>query len=208
MRDEIASFGGDPGSVTIFGESAGSMSCATLLGTPRAQGLFHRAILQSGAANYVWPRETAAAVADAFLAALDIGTPEALLAAPPERILAVQRRVFLSLVLGGDHLLNDLSPGRQRLVGAAFLGLTLARRPLGGAAGAAHARPRRRAPAAPAGARIAVDAFRRDARGRGLPRAGPAVPAGGGRPGPAASASGGHRGRDGATGPRAGGDEP
>src|SRR5258705_2474524 len=136
VRDEIAGFGGDPGNVTIFGESAGSMSCATLLGTPRAQGLFHRAILQSGAANYVWPRETAAAVADAFLAALDVGTPEALLAAPPERILAAQRRIFLSLMLGRDHLLNDLSPGGQRLVGAAFLGLTLARRPLGGAAGA------------------------------------------------------------------------
>ena len=136
VRDEITSFGGDPDNVTIFGESAGSMSCATLLGTPRAQGLFHRAILQSGAANYVWPREIAAAVADAFLAALDVGTPEALLAAPPERILAAQRRIFLSLMLGRDHLLNDLSPGGQRLVGAAFLGLTLARRPLGGAAGA------------------------------------------------------------------------
>ena len=56
VRDEISSFGGDPGNVTIFGESAGAMSCATLLATPRAGGLFHRAILQSGAANYLWPR--------------------------------------------------------------------------------------------------------------------------------------------------------
>jgi para-nitrobenzyl esterase len=136
VRDEIASFGGDPGNVTIFGESAGSMSCATLLAAPRAQGLFHRAILQSGAANYVWPREVAAGVADAFLASLGAETPEALLTAPPERMLAAQRRVFVSLMLGEDHLLGDLPPARQRLIGAAFLGLALARRPLGGAAGA------------------------------------------------------------------------
>src|SRR5262249_1860194 len=47
VRDNIAEFGGDPEKVTVFGESAGAMSVGTLLGVPRAQGLFHRAILQS-----------------------------------------------------------------------------------------------------------------------------------------------------------------
>ncbi|KAM0429633.1 hypothetical protein ACHAPT_006238 [Fusarium lateritium] len=48
VRRNIAAFGGDPGKVTIFGESAGAMSVATLLAVPRAKGLFHRAIIQSG----------------------------------------------------------------------------------------------------------------------------------------------------------------
>ena len=53
VRDNIASFGGDPGNVTIFGESAGAMSVTTLLSLPRAQGLFTRAVTQSGADTFV-----------------------------------------------------------------------------------------------------------------------------------------------------------
>jgi para-nitrobenzyl esterase len=50
IRENIAAFGGDPAQVTAFGESAGAMSIGTLLAMPQATGLFHRAILQSGAA--------------------------------------------------------------------------------------------------------------------------------------------------------------
>ena len=63
VRDNIAAFGGDPDDVTIGGQSAGGASVMALLGSPRARGLFHRAICQSGGT-------TAATVDDARLIGL------------------------------------------------------------------------------------------------------------------------------------------
>jgi carboxylesterase type B len=172
VRDEIAAFGGDPGNVTIFGESAGSMSCATLLGMPRAHGLFHRAILQSGAANYLWPRDTASRLSDRMLADLAVTSPEDLRAAAPARLLAAQRRLFMELMLGEHHVLGTLSPAGQRVAGAVFLGLSLARRRFRGVVSPVsrglldllRRRGRRRsAPAAPEMAALRV------LRTRGLP---------------------------------------
>lgn len=48
VGDNVAQFGGDPGNVTIFGESAGGMNVSALVSSPLAAGLFHRAIVQSG----------------------------------------------------------------------------------------------------------------------------------------------------------------
>lgn len=52
VRDNIAAFGGDPGNVTIFGESAGAFDTVSMLAAPKAKGLFHRAIVQSGGIRF------------------------------------------------------------------------------------------------------------------------------------------------------------
>ncbi|MEP4649229.1 MAG: carboxylesterase family protein [Ilumatobacter sp.] len=54
VRDNIANFGGDPGSVTIFGESAGGEAVLNLMTSPRARGLFQRAIAQSPSDSGRW----------------------------------------------------------------------------------------------------------------------------------------------------------
>ncbi|MER6082616.1 carboxylesterase family protein [Streptomyces sp. NPDC001833] len=66
VRDNIGAFGGDPGQVTVFGESAGAGAVAALLAMPSARGLFHRAIVQSAPASYFsdeLARDLAAAIA-------------------------------------------------------------------------------------------------------------------------------------------------
>ena len=97
VRDNIEEFGGDPGCVTVFGESAGGMSVGTLLGTPASRGLFQRAILQSGAAHNVSTRDQTDRVTDAFLAELGGGDLALLERMSVSRLLEAQRRTTLRM---------------------------------------------------------------------------------------------------------------
>src|SRR5256885_13958530 len=95
VRDNISSFGGDAAQVTVFGESAGGMSVGTLLALPAAQGLFSRAILQSGAASHVVQRDKAESVTRDLLAELGLTPADAgkLVDVPVDDLLAAQGRV-------------------------------------------------------------------------------------------------------------------
>lgn len=89
VRVNISSFGGDPGNVTIFGQSGGGMKVSTLLAMPSAKGLFHRAIVESGPYVKAIPLEEAAASSNIFLGKLGIqkGQLEVLQQTPPEKLI-------------------------------------------------------------------------------------------------------------------------
>src|SRR5580765_4394943 len=90
VRDSIAAFGGNPDDVTIFGESAGANSVATMLAMPAARGLFRKAIAQSAAGAWVSTRQRAAKVARRTIEKLGVRADDidALRAVPQQRLLA------------------------------------------------------------------------------------------------------------------------
>ena len=103
VQDEITAFGGDPSNVTLFGESAGGVAVAILLGSPLAEGLFQHAIMQSGAADRVHTRE----VVDEMLPfvhnelGLDQPSAEDLRSLPVEDVLRTQ-----SALMAADPAIN------------------------------------------------------------------------------------------------------
>lgn len=88
VRANIAAFGGNPGRVTLMGESAGGKNVVTLMATPAADGLYARAIVCSGGGQTVYNPGEAAAFANAVVARL--GGRERLLVAPFPAIIEAQ----------------------------------------------------------------------------------------------------------------------
>jgi para-nitrobenzyl esterase len=110
VRDNIANFGGDPGNVTAWGQSAGATSIVAMASMPQARGLLHRAIAQSGAANGLLSVHAAQSVADDFLLRLRELGVSTLQDARPEQLISAQNDVTLR-----NALTNTVRPATPRL---------------------------------------------------------------------------------------------
>ncbi|MBV9861292.1 MAG: carboxylesterase/lipase family protein [Alphaproteobacteria bacterium] len=107
VRDNIAAFGGDPANVTIFGESGGGGKVSVLMAMPAARGLFHRAIVQSGAGVRMRTRERGLALTAAVLDHLGISRGEW------ERLQQVSVRALLEAIAPASRAIG---PTRWKLL--------------------------------------------------------------------------------------------
>ncbi|MGB6487839.1 MAG: carboxylesterase family protein [Steroidobacteraceae bacterium] len=112
VRRNIATFGGDPSNVMVFGESGGGAKAGTLMAMPRAQGLFHRAGIQSGAMLGRLPRDIATETARRLLAGVGLAPHEVgkLADVPAEKLIAIQ--------LAGDTQQGPLSMPTKGYLGS------------------------------------------------------------------------------------------
>ena len=106
IQENISQFGGDPNNVTIFGESAGGISVASLLGSPMAKGLFHKAICQSGGAENMTKQEfnhlTIAATKSFKLNTSNTLRPEDLLTIEPDILVKKGSKIEETLEHNGS----------------------------------------------------------------------------------------------------------
>ena len=113
VRDNIAAFGGDPGSVTVVGQSGGGAKIATLMAMPAAAGLFHRAVTMSGQQVTASGPLNATQRAGVWLEALGL-TPDRIKAV---RTLPVERLIEASAatdpILGGSLYFGPVLDGRS-----------------------------------------------------------------------------------------------
>jgi para-nitrobenzyl esterase len=106
VRDNIASFGGDPGNVTIMGQSGGGAKVCALTAMPSAQGLFHKAVVESGAALRMGERATSEKLGSYVL------SEAGLTAAEIDKLQALPWKEYLAVAARASQKLNqELGPG-------------------------------------------------------------------------------------------------
>jgi para-nitrobenzyl esterase len=112
VRDNIAKFGGDPRTVTIFGESGGGQKVSTLLAMPAAKNLFHRAVVQSGPGFRMNKPAHAERVGEMLLTELGLSRGQLREAqmVPVERIVAAQAAVQSKLAARVPGFIQGFSP--------------------------------------------------------------------------------------------------
>jgi para-nitrobenzyl esterase len=101
VRDNIESFGGDPGRVMIFGQSGGGAKTSVLMGTPAARGLFHRAAVQSGSQLRLTAADAGAQAAEKFLAKLGVDR---------KNIAALQKKSWAELLVAQTNVEAAFTP--------------------------------------------------------------------------------------------------
>jgi para-nitrobenzyl esterase len=109
VRDNIERFGGDPNLVTIFGQSGGGRKVATLMSMPGAKGLFHRAIIESGALLRLTTPEEAIHTTELLLGELGLkpGQARELQTVPIARLLAANESVYRKITLGDPGMVPN-----------------------------------------------------------------------------------------------------
>ncbi|MBN2040284.1 MAG: carboxylesterase/lipase family protein [Spirochaetes bacterium] len=102
VKENIEKFGGDPSNVTVFGESAGGMSINCLMNMPNAQGLFHKAIIESSLGEIARPLKRSVEISEVFLeiAGLTASDESALRSLPVEQLLSAQQKLSIKTGLG------------------------------------------------------------------------------------------------------------
>jgi para-nitrobenzyl esterase len=102
VKKNISNFGGDPNNVTVFGESAGGMSVAAVMVLPLAQGLFHKAIIESAVGDIARPLKPSVRAAEQWLKIVEISpsNPSALRKLSIKKLLASQMELALKMGTG------------------------------------------------------------------------------------------------------------